>query len=118
MNAFQGNHGSGGSEYTADQYGKVVAFLEEQTRMVTAEDICSATGVGGRTVRAILSDADGVDFVLILGDGGYGVASSIDEVEPGSRRLASQARRMAERAERRDQYAARNLRRVQQVLSL
>lgn len=84
--------------------------------MTTAEDAVLATGIPGRTVRAILSDADGVEFVLRLGDGGIGIATCVEEAAHGTASLDSHARTLGERVSRRRSYTEANLPRVQGLL--
>src|SRR5690348_10133380 len=105
---WQGGHGAGGSEYSEAEYRRVVSNILAHPTRRTAEEISLATRVDGRTIRAIVSDADGVEFVLTLGEG-IGVATCTDEAHEGTRRLRSQATKMLERAARRDGWAQANL---------
>lgn len=73
-------------------------------------------GLGPRTLRAIMSVMDGVEFVLAQGDKGFYVAEFEEETREGTGRLLSQASKMAERAERRRSYAEENLPRRQPKL--
>lgn len=104
----QGVHGSGGRNYSPGQYTAVVRMIAglAEGEVVTVEDVASQTGVPGRTVREIVSAADGVEF-LLGGDGqGYRLATSQADAERLTQRHASQARRMFERSQRRDRMAA------------
>lgn len=106
--------GAGSREYTPAEYSSVVRVMIEHHRgpenRMTYETLLAThgelAGIGGRTLRAILSAADGVAFVLASGDAGVFVAETWSQAEPYTRRLLSQARRMADRAERRRQLAA------------
>jgi len=109
-----GGTGSGSREYTPGEYQRVVSFMANLAGSTTYEQVAQATGVGGRTVRAVLSAADGVVFVLSIEGDGVSLATSQDEAEHATRRLHSQARAMVERAERREAWAAQHLPRWQQ----
>jgi hypothetical protein len=109
-----GQKDTGGREYTSAEYARVVAFMASLRGVTTYEAVSQATSIGGRTVRAALSAADGVEFVLALSDEKLGVAQSCDEAEHGTRRLRAQARTMVERAERRERWSAEHLPRWQQ----
>ena len=100
----QGVHGSGGRGYSPAQYAAVVEAVKRvggYGEALTVERISDATGIAGRTVREVLSAADGVD-VLLGGDGqGYRLAADPSDAERLTLRYESQLRRMAERVERR-----------------
>jgi malonyl CoA-acyl carrier protein transacylase len=104
---------SGGRDYTEQEYRRVVDYVTTAGRVLGNDEIASALSIGGRTVRAILSDADGVEFVLSIGDAGIVIAGSVDESERGTARLRSQARNMNDRADRRERWAQTHLARVQ-----
>lgn len=109
--------GQGSREYTPEEYRRVVAHLRRNGQeVVRYEDLSRELGVLGRTLRAILSDADGVEFVLLTGDAGVACAGWLEEAERGTARMRSQARRMLERAERRERWAAAHLARQQGTL--
>lgn len=114
-----GVHGEGAVDYTPQQARRVLADLavyEGAHRRTTVEQISERTGVAGRTVRQILSDADGVTVLLAGDDAGVYVAAYAEDADRLTRRLESQARRMNERAERRRGYADRELPRRQGAL--
>ncbi len=100
----QGVHGSGGRAFSAAQYQRVVHVLQQYPdRSWKVADLTDATGVPGRTVREIVSQADGAAFVL-GGDAtkGYRLAVNAEDALRATLRLASQAQRMTERVRRRD----------------
>lgn len=109
--------GSGSREYKPEQYERIVQVMRDhhtgRKAKTTYESISHATGIYGRTLRQIMADADGREFVLATGDEGVWVAESYDEARGGTGRFFSQARRMRERAERREEYAQANLPRIQ-----
>lgn len=103
----QGVHGSGGRDYSPAQYRLVVDAIKAipDGHAVTVELVSNATGVPGRTVREVISAADGVD-ILLGGEGnGYRRATCPSDAERLTRRYESQVRRMAERVERRRAWA-------------
>ncbi len=109
--------GSGSREYDDAQYLRVVDELKTGhigfENRIRTEDLAQVVGVSGRTLRAIFNALDGEELVLATGDDGIFVATTEEEAEPGTRRLEAQARRMAERAERRRNF---DLPRAQGVL--
>lgn len=116
VNAAQGIHGSGARSFDDDQYRRVVEAIRRGSG--TVEQITLATGVPGRTVREIVSAADGVD-ILLGGDGnGYRLAETREDSERLSSRLESQAQRMYARVARRRGYAVRNFDGFQGALDL
>jgi hypothetical protein len=104
-----GVHGSGSREYSPRAYALVVAALKRlgDDEPITVTALSEQTGVPGRAVREIVSAADGVD-ILIGGSGvsGYTVARTRRQAAIVTAKLTSQARRMAERSERRVAFAA------------
>ncbi len=87
----------------------------------TMERLCDASGldgIGSRAVRAIISDCDGVDFVVSFGDDGVYVIEYAEQADRGTRRLRAQATAMDARAERRQAFVEKNLRRRQERMAL
>jgi len=109
--------GQGSREYTDDQWAAVVGTMKGRhigpVFRITTEALAAETDVPGRTIRAILSDADGAEFCLGGGDDGLYIAESYEETTSITGRLFSQASRMRERAQRRHDYAGKNLPRRQ-----
>lgn len=104
----QGVHGQGSRTYKAADYQRVVQALRRlpEGRVVTVVELSQMSGVAGRAVRNIISDADGVDLLLGGdGNGGYQLARSAGEAERLTLRLASQANRMSQRVRRRSDMA-------------
>jgi len=97
---------SGSREFTATEEHKVLSYMflfgEDQYRKV--EDIARATGVEGRTVRAILAHNDGRSFLLAGGDDGLKVARFAEEGDGLTARLTRTAETAAERVARRQAY--------------
>src|SRR5688500_7032475 len=102
----QGVHGSGGVAYTPQDIQRVYAVLRAAPNGRTVEQLAQATGLGGRTIRSLLSHEDGRSFLRAGGDEGYALAAVPDEAEPFTRRLASQVGTMAARVDRRRSFAA------------
>jgi hypothetical protein len=105
----QGIHGSGRRDFSEQQYRAVVdAVLRlcDFGNAATVEDLCAATGLGGRAVRDIVSAADGVNFLLGGdGNGGYQLAHSPASADRLTARFRSQTTKMLDRLARRDSYA-------------
>jgi hypothetical protein len=120
MTAFfaQGLHGAGSREYDSRQASHVLEAIHSSTgrgESLTVEDLVARTDVPGRTVRAILSDADGVE--LLLGSAaGYFVCEFADDGDPLTRSLRSQIAAMSARVERRERYAVELPRRQGRLL--
>lgn len=102
MTQAQGIHGSGGRTYDVRELTLVRAMLLGTTRdaPLTVEEIHLATGVPGRTVRQIVSDIDGVDF-LLGGTDGYFVCEYLEDGAALTHSLRSQVDTMHGRLERR-----------------
>ena len=106
MSKWSGNKDRGQREFTAREYEKAVremrVYHTGKDNGAPMEDIAIASGLPNRTLRAVLSAADGVEFVLgDDGEGNYFVAQYADETEHHTRKLLAQARSYRERAERR-----------------
>jgi len=103
----------GARPYTDQDYRRVVLHMKAEhwgnKNPTTEPDCAAALGMNPRTVRSILADADGVDFVLAGGDtqGGTYVAEFYEQADRKTRGLLSRARKLRERAERRLHYATR-----------
>ena len=116
MTAAQGIHGAGGSGYTRSEVAQVVAVVCRAAGPLTVEDIARSTNLGGRTVRAILGEQDGLAFLLAGGDEGYRVCDLADDAESYTHRMESQIATMAARVARRRQFAATLDRRQEALL--
>jgi hypothetical protein len=107
----QGLHGTGSRDYDWRQADQV---LDRHHRAAASpadgsEDLVGETGIHGRTVRQILSDADGAQ--LLLGSAaGYFVCEVADDGDSLTAALRSQIASMSARVERRDRFALRLLR--------
>ncbi len=104
----QGIHGSGGRLYDWRQLAAVRAAVLATARgqALTVESIVDATGIHGRTIRQILSDIDGLDF-LLGGTDGYFVCEYADESFGLTHMLQSQVETMHRRLARRTAFAPR-----------
>ncbi len=104
----QGVHGSGGRTFTPSQRASVVSVMLQhigRRNILTLEQITELTSIAGRTVRQIISECDGVEFVNGGAKSGYFVAEYLEETVHGSAQLRSQALQMLARADRRDALA-------------
>jgi hypothetical protein len=104
----QGIHGSGGRLYDWHALAVVTAVVLKTTPAapMTVEDIHQSTGIEGRTVRQILSDIDGMDF-LLGGTNGYFACEYEDDGESLTHALQSQTFTMQRRLERRLNFGPR-----------
>ena len=122
---YVGSQGAGRRSYTEAEQRRVVAALTEhcvgRENAVSAEtfQLAYCPELEPRTVRAIVSDRDGLDYLLVNeGIGLQYVAETCDEAEGTTAKLRARARTELQRADRRDAYANEHLRRQQQVMAL
>lgn len=112
----QGVHGTGSPKWSLGQFRVVVRFLLDAPGQHSIAEISEATGVPGRTIRAIVGRADGVHFAAEINNRGVGVALTADAIERGNRRLRRQIRRMEARIAGRERF--RDLPRLQGELPI
>lgn len=121
-----GQQAAGSREYSEADARAVVALLIQHCTgpscAMSAEDFAAAytgalgarggLGLSPRATRAILSDRDGIDFLLANeGNGLMYVCELADDGEPTTRKLAARAQTELRRVARRREFAARLLRR-------
>lgn len=124
MDPWKGRNASGPRAYTDEQYAAVVAEVKHYGAVnpIRWAELLEAMPAGlfgpndGRTVREIVSRADGVEFVVDDGDGGVYICGSYDQTQRKTANLKARVRSLEERVNRREQYAARELPRIQQTL--
>lgn len=104
--AAQGIHGQGGRGYHLSQTIRLLQIMERTSRRrrVTVEQIALQLGLGGRTVRQMLYDLDGVTFLLGEWRDGVFMCTFADEADRLSRRLQAQVTSMQTRLERRHAF--------------
>lgn len=108
----------GSRDYDNQQHDRVIAAFHQLCRngnAIQVEDLAHMSRVPGRTVRQIMTDADGVEFLLGGGDEGYRIAEWQEDAAVLTRRLRSQAFTLMERVQRREQ-AERNMQQRQTSL--
>jgi len=95
-------------------------FVGEARAVKVADFVADASviGISPRTIRQILSDADGVDFVIVYDDNGMYLADNAEDTEKTTRLLEARARSLAQRATRRRCYTEEHLPRRQMGLGL
>lgn len=95
----------GRRDYTEAEADAVAAYMLAYcvgaAAAQTAADIASRLGMDGRTVRQIVSDLDGVAFLVGGGDEGWFVAEYAEDAEGMTRRLQATAAALSARVERR-----------------
>lgn len=118
----------GRREYTPEEYRAVVGVLKElhvgPTNKVRQEALAKDPAIAsltdgdklGRMLRAIIADADGVEFVVHTGDDGIFVCTNYEQTNAGTRRLLATANSLQNRADRRNAYARKWLPRVKPTL--
>lgn len=107
--SWSGGNGRGGPSFNAQEAQRVKRILIDRhvgrLNATSTARLTDAAGFkdNGRTVRAILSALDGVEFILAMpSDGNLYICEFEEEVERTTRQLRSRARKMNERADRRD----------------
>lgn len=118
MTAWSGRKDGGSRSYSPAQRERVLRALGEcvgHEARTTFEKLKNVTGLENRTVREVIRDADGVEFVVAVEDTEVWIARSVDETEHHTRLLRASARSRNERADRRERYA-QQLPRIQQVM--
>ncbi len=120
---WQGEQGRGNRDYSDVEYARVVRAMrsivgrEHAMRQQDFAALPDCAGIEPRALRAILSDADGVEFVIVEeGPDGRYVAAWAEETEGTTRNLAARARSLADRVERRRAFAETHLPRRQTTL--
>lgn len=105
--AAQGIHGQGGRGYHLSQTIRLLQIMESTSRRqrVTVEQIALQLGLGGRAVRQMLYDLDGVTFLLGEREDGVFICTFADEADRLTRRLQAQVSSMQTRIARRHQFA-------------
>ena len=132
MAKWTGQQAAGSREYSEADARAVVALLIQHCTgpscAMSAEDFAAAytgalgarggsgarggLGLSPRATRAILSDRDGIDFLLANeGNGLMYVCELADDGEATTRKLAARAQTELRRVARRREFAARLLRR-------
>lgn len=104
----QGEHGAGPRKYTPADVAAVRRALTGTTTTTTRTiaEIATHAALNGRTVRSIISERDGIDFLVGVGAGGaLFLARTPAEAGGMTGKMRSQVVQMAERIRRRDVYA-------------
>ena len=110
---------SGSQSYTPEQAALVLRVFTGHVGhggAIKVADLAARCNLDGRTVRQIVTDRDGEDYLLGGGDEGYYVATEADDADGLTNRLEATARTTLRRVERRRRYAAQFLPRRQPQL--
>ena len=105
VNINHGISGSGKRGYTEAQYWIVVDCIKANAvEGITVSDVARKTGISGRTLRDIVSDADGREFVLGGAGNKYRVAFDMLSVKRLHMRWRASMKTLNLRIIRRDHY--------------
>ena len=106
-------HGSRGYE-PADVERVLDALPRGRQEAVTLRTFAEMLGMDGRQVRAILSDNDGVDFLLAFDDTGLMWAAEwLEDATAHTEKLRARAQTLMARVARRERYGRTTLERRQ-----
>ena len=120
-----GAQGGGARDYTDVQARQVVELLREhvtgRANAISSDDFhtafVAALGISPRAFRAIVSDRDGIDFLVANeGNGRLYLCETADEGEATTARLAARAQTELRRVSRRRAFAVERLGRRQGLL--
>lgn len=109
----------GSRDYTPDQAALVLRVLLGRVgpaNAIQVADLARMTGLDGRTVRAIVTDRDGEDYLLGGGDDGLYVCTVAEQGDALTARCEATAATLGRRVLRRRTYAAAFLPRRQPAL--
>ena len=115
------NRQSGSRAYSTDESARVRRELLSgryvgASNVIPVAEFAATVGIEGRTLRAILTDLDGVECVIAYVEDGMFVAEFAEETEGWTRVLQARARKEFARAEKRQAWADEHLPRRQEVL--
>jgi hypothetical protein len=110
--SWSGGIASGGREYTPEDVAQVVAALPRgRQEAMSLRTFVDSLPLEARAARAVLSDRDGVDFLLAYDDGLMWAAEFLEEGYGHTEMLRARARKELARVARRERYAATMARR-------
>ena len=98
----------GSRTYTASERQRVVEAFRAHvgpSHAIRTVDLAEITGIDGRTVRAILADADAVEFLIGGHDDGRYVCALAGQGESLTRTMQAEAMSLLERVNRRKVFA-------------
>lgn len=117
--AWSGAAQSGSRDYEPADVERVLEALPRgRQEAVTSRTFAEMLGMDGRTVRAILSDYDGVKYLQARDGDLLWDAAYLEEAHGHTELLRSRALTELERVARRERYARTNLERKQGVFAL
>lgn len=107
MKNWVGAQGRGSRGYTEAQYWHIVEAFKALPGPLRADEFASLFhDVEPRAVRQILSDADGVQFVIAQSGDGLEPAKHQEDADGMTRDLAARGQSLLDRAARRRKYTA------------
>ena len=107
---------SGSRDYESADVERVLDALPAGRQdAVTLQTFSESLGMDGRQVRAILSDRDGIDFLLAIheGTGLMCNAEFLEDATAHTEKLRARAQTLMARVARRERYGRTNLERRQ-----
>ena len=114
MRSWSGAAQSGSRDYEPEDVERVLAALPHgRQEAVTSRTFAESLGMEGRTVRAILSDRDGTDYLQARDGDLFWDAETYEDGTGWTEMLRARARTEMERVARRERFARTNLERKQ-----
>lgn len=115
--SWSGQAQSGSREYTDADIARVLDRLPRgRSLAMTTRTFAAMLQMDARTVRAVLSDRDGIDFALAYKDDLFWDAETVEETRGHTEHLRAQGNSLLERVARRERYARTRLERRQPEL--
>lgn len=103
-----GEHGTGPRSYTPGDVESVRRALTGTTaeHPISVAQLCTVANLNGRTVRSILSERDGIDFLVGCAPTGelFDATERPNDAAGFTMKLDSQIKRMASRVRRRNEF--------------
>ena len=117
MTRWQGAAQTGSRDYTDEDVARVLDALPRERRYaLTTRTFADMLQMDGRTVRAVLSTRDGVDFLLAYDGDLFWAAENYEQTIGHTEMLRARAMTELQRVARRELYARRMLPRLQPEL--
>ena len=110
---------TGSREYDDSDVARVLEALPRgREHRMKLESLCVLVQMDARTVRQIIADRDGLDFVMAYENDLIYDADFFEQAIPHTEKLRARARSELARVGRRERYAAAKLQRRQEMMAL